>query len=46
MAVLCDELKWVFLNIYLESMQMDNTKGKSHDTIPYMILNIDYHETV
>ena len=27
-------------------MQMDNTEGKSHDTIPYMIVNLDYHDTV
>ena len=25
-------------------MQMDNTEGKSHDTIPYMIVNLDYHD--
>ena len=25
-------------------MQMD--KGKSHDTIPYMIVNLDYHDAV
>ena len=34
MAVPCDELKQEFPNIYLEPMQMDNTEGKSHDTIP------------
>ena len=35
MVVLCDELKQEFPNIiYLEPMQMDNTEGKSHDTIP------------
>ena len=45
MAVLCDELKQEFPNIYLEPMQMDNTEGKSHDTIPYMIVNLDYHDT-
>ena len=27
-------------------MQMDNTEGKSCDTIPYMIVNLDYHDTV
>ena len=27
-------------------MQMDNTEGKSHDTIPYMIINLDYHDPV
>ena len=42
----CDELKQEFPNIYLESMQMDNTEGKSHDTIPYMIVNLDYHDMV
>ena len=25
---------------------MDNDEGKSHDTIPYMIVNLDYHDTV
>ena len=46
MAVPCDELKQEFPNIYLELMQMDNTEGKSHDTIPYMIVNLEYHDTV
>ena len=46
MAVPCDELKQEFPNVYLEPMQMDNTEGKSHDTIPYMILNLDYHDMV
>ena len=46
MAVPCDELKQKFPNIYLEPMQMDNTEGKSHDTIPYMIVNLDYHDMV
>ena len=45
-AVPCDELKQEFLNIYLQQMQMDNTEGKSHDPIPYMIVNLDYHDTV
>ena len=45
-AVPCDELKQEFPNIYLEPMQMDNTKGKSHDTIPYMIVNLDYQDSV
>ena len=42
MAVPCDELKQRFPNIYMELMQMDNTEGKSHDTIPYMIINLDF----
>ena len=46
MAVPCEELKQKFPNIYLEPMQMDKTEGKSHDTIPYMIVNLDYHDTV
>ena len=25
---------------------MDNTEGKSSDTIPYMIVNLDYHDMV
>ena len=45
-AIPCDELKQEFPNIYLELMQMDNTKGKSHDTNPYMIVNLDYHDMV
>ena len=44
MAVPCEELKQKFPNIYLEPMQMDKTEGKSHDTIPYMIVNLDYHD--
>ena len=45
-AVPCDELKQRFPNIYMEPMQMDNTEGKSHDTIPYMIVNLDYNDPV
>ena len=45
-AVPCDELERKFPNIYLEPMLMDNTEGKSHDTIPYMIVNLDYHDMV
>ena len=46
MAVLCNELKQKFPNIYILPMQMDNTGGESHDTIPYMIVNIDYNDSV
>ena len=46
MAVPCDELKQGFPNIYMEPMQMDNTEGKSCDTIPYMIINLDYNDPV
>ena len=45
-ALPCDELKQKFPNIYLELMQMDNTEDKSHDMIPYMIVNLDYHDVV
>ena len=45
-AVPCNELNQEFPNIYLELMQMDNTEGKSCDTIPYMIVNLDYHDAV
>ena len=45
-VVPCDELKQEFPNIYLEPMQMDNTEGKSCETIPYMIVNLDYHDMV
>ena len=34
MAVPCNELKQQYPNIYMEPMQMDNTEGKSCDTIP------------
>ena len=46
MAIPCNELKQRFPNIYMELMQMDNTEGKSHDTIPYMIVNLDYNDPV
>ena len=46
MAVPCNELKQQFPNIYMEPMQMDNTEGKSCDTIPYMIVNLDYNDPV
>ena len=46
MAVPCEELKQEFPNIYMEPMQMDNTEGKSLDTVPYMIVNLDYHDSV
>ena len=46
MAILCGELKQEFPNIYLEPMQMDNTEGKSCETIPYMIVNLDYYDLV
>ena len=45
-AVPCNELKQRFPNIYMEPMQMDNTEGKSRDTIPYMIINLDYNDPV
>ena len=45
-AVPCEELKQEFPNIYMELMQMDNTEGKRCDTIPYMIVNLDYHGPV
>ena len=45
-ALPCDELKQRFPNIYLAPMQMDNTEGKSYDTIPYMIISLDYHDLV
>ena len=43
-VVPCNELKQKFPNIYMGMMQMDNTEGKSHDTIPYMIVNLDYYD--
>ena len=46
MAVPCSELKQRFPNMYMELMQIDNTEGKSHDTILYMIVNLDYNDPV
>ena len=45
-VVPCDGLKQEFPNVYLEPMQMHNTEGKSHDTIPYMTVNLDYQDMV
>ena len=45
-AVPCEELKQEIPNIYMEPMHMDNTEGKSRDTIPYIIVNLDYHDLV
>ena len=45
-ALPCNELKQKFPNIYLELMQVDNSEGKSHEMIPYMIVNLDYHDAV
>ena len=45
-AVPCNELKQQFPNIYMEPMQMDNMEGRSCDTIPYMIINLDYNDLV
>ena len=45
-VVPCEELNQEFPNIYMEPMQMDNTEGKSRDTIPCMIVNLDYHDPV
>ena len=45
-VVLCNDLKQKFPNIYMELMQMDNTEGKSCDTVPYMIINLDYNDPV
>ena len=42
----CDELKHKFPNIYMEPMQLNNSEGKSRDTIPYMIINLDYKDQV
>ena len=41
-----NKLKQRFPNIYMELMQMDNNEGKSHETIPYMIINLDYNNPV
>ena len=45
-AVLCNELKQRLPNIYMELMQMDNTEGKTCDTIPYININLDYNDSV
>ena len=46
MAIPCDELKHRFPNIYMEPMQMNNSECKSCDTVPYMIINLDYEDPV
>ena len=42
----CPEFRNKFLNLYLEPMQYDNTKGKWQDIIPYMIINLDYDRDI
>ena len=45
-SVSSDELKQSFPNIYMESMQFNNSEGKSCDTIPYVSINLDYEDPV
>ena len=48
MAVPCDELKQEFPNtVYIwNQCRWTTLRVKSHDTIPYMIVNLDYHDMV
>ena len=46
MAMPCQQLKQKFPNLYMEPMQMDNSENKSHDTIPYMLINLNYEDTI
>ena len=46
MAMPCQELKQRFPNLYKEPMQMDNSENKSCDTIPYMLINLNYEDTI
>ena len=39
-AMPCTELKQRFPNLYMESMQTDNSENKSCDTIPYSSLTL------
>ena len=39
-AMPCAELKQRFPNLYMEPMQMNNSKNKSYNTIPYMLINL------
>ena len=45
-AMACAELKQRFPNLYMEPMQMDNSENKSHDTIPYMLINLGNVDTI
>ena len=42
----CPEFRNKFPNLYLESMQYDNSEGKWQDVIPYMIINLDYDRDI
>ena len=46
MAMPGAELKQKFPNLYMEPMQMDNSENKSSDTIPYMLINLNYEDTI
>ena len=46
MAMACQKLKQRFPNLYMEPMQMDNSENKSCDTIPYMLINLNYGDTI
>ena len=39
-------LKQRFPNLYMESMQMNNSENKSYDTIPYMLINLGDVNTI
>ena len=46
MVMPCQELKQRFSNLYMELMQMDNSENKSCDTIPHMLINLNYEDTI
>ena len=45
-VVPCVELKQRFPNLYMEPVQMNNSKNKSYDTIPYMLINLGNVDTI
>ena len=42
----CTELKQRYPNLYMEPMQMNNSKNKSYNTIPYMLINLGDADTI
>ena len=42
----CAELKQRFPNLYMKPMQMNNSENKSHNTIPYMLINLGDVDTI
>ena len=42
----CPEFRNKFPNLYLESMQFNNTDGKWQKDMPYMIINLKYDRDI